>query len=458
MATPVKQPTYSQSVFDAFLHKLAGADNKMTGLQKQELTRCLIMNAVAFISILFGIITAYYVTSKPNSQQTKYTTYLLFIILPVLLGIGLSTQIFETHNKPTTTVFILVSLIGMVAISMYFLIYNSTNVFVNKMFNYLGILFLVVSLAVGYRLFVKYLKNMPGWFGFIIKLLFYIPCLVLDLFEAVRTQMVLTSATKYGFVFIAGLVLAVCLLLAYYIYKGVRKLTVRNLVSQEIASLHSTSWFSLHPPTGISLHPATWFSSIQRPPDLFQPMSLSKQHTIATNEMMMVSDGTSMRDIINPVEDVGSLYHHNYSIECWVNITTVMPNERILSYGQDHDVVRAGKPSIITVDGEKPFALYFTDNYTNSDDAVFYFNMPLQKWNYLVITYDNHTVTLYINSELVFSREVTKGTAKLPSYTRSDTIVVGTNKGKMHGFIRDINYHIEPMSLRNITTTYKVGG
>ena len=443
----LKQTSNPRNVLDTFLRKLAGAEEKLTSAEKTKLLKCLLTNVIAFCCVLFGAVTAYY-ASRSGKSQKRYFTYMFFIIFPILVGVGLITQIFSPANKASTLLISGISLIGLILLSVYFLVYNTNNEFVNKVSKYVIILITVAILAIGYRIFIKYLKTLPGWLGFILKFLFYIPCLVLEVFEKMYAQTVAlfsttttapttipTNATKMvggsgsrydGVVFFTFLIIIGGGWAAHYLYTYFRNQTARSLVKR--------------------------------------PLSLAKETTIATNDVMTVPTGYPKAGIIDPVlysDSPDGGYNRNYSIDCWVSINTFSPNQVILKYGQQTDPdgtpILRGKPCIVTSDDEKrPFTLRFTNVYGNIEDAVFDFNMPLQKWNYLVVTYEDNRVSFYINGEAVFSRAITHNSAKIPSYDTGDVIMAGTDKGRLYGSICNVNYHTKPMTLRDITTTYKI--
>lgn len=458
----LKQSSNPRNSWDAFIQKIAGTDDKMPPSQKQALYKCLLVNVIAFCCLLFGAVFAYYASTSKSSN--KYYTQMFFIIVPILVGLSIVLNLFQPTTKPTTLIFLLLSLIGLILASVYFLAYNSNNEYVNTIIKYALYIGIALIVIYAYKVTIKYLKNIHGWIGFFIKLLFFIPCLLYDLFQYIYVQVIVTinPALKTAYTDILassafsssgtsttsnvakstpfvnnkyeawGVIGLIALGLVgwggYKFYKYYRKQTVRSLVTKSIP--------------------------------------LSRKTTIATNDVMTVPTNYSKKDIINPVQYSTSpdgAYNHNYSIDCWVFINTMQPEQIILKYGNDNSNID-GKPTIMTANNgaKRPFSLVFTNNYTVLDDAVFDFDMPLQKWNYLVITYDDNRVTMYLNSELVFSREIMKQnssgvlTSNIPSYTMDDIIYTGSDNSKLYGSICNVNYYNTPLSLRDVTTNYKM--
>ncbi len=453
----LKRTSNPRNGLDTFLQKLAGTEDTMSPTQKKQLMSCLFNNMIAFALIVFSGVTAYYASKSKSTKPSKYLMYMFFIVLPVIAGIGMSINLFSAASKPTTILFVIVTIILMILVSVYFLAYNTQSQFVSQVLKYVSILFTLGILAVGYRAIVRYLKNIPGWLGFIIKLLFYIPCLVLDFFELMYIK-------TLGIVYPAGLSAAALAKDGWVSAKDGAVMSTDALAAK-VGSLHGSKYdgvvfFSILGVLGggVALYYLLPYLRKHNLRSLVErPMTLSKQTTIMTNDVMRVPTSYPDRNIINPAlysNSPDSAYNHNYSIEAWVNINTAMKGQPILCYGRLGEL--KGKPAIITSSEttNKPFSLVFTNNYTTLDDAVFDFDMPLQKWNYLVITYDDNRVDMYLNAELVFSRAITAKSAKIPNYDTDDVIYVGSSTAKIYGSITHVNYHKKPMSLRDVTTTY----
>ena len=460
----LKRTSNPRNGLDTFLQKLAGTEDTMSPTQKKQLLSCLFNNMIAFALIVFSVVAAYLASQSKSTKPSKHLMYMFFIILPVIAGIGLSINLFSSASKPTTILFVIITIILMILVSVYFLAYNTQNEFVSQVLKYVTILFTLGMIAIGYRAIVRYLKNIPGWLGFIIKLLFYIPCLVLDFFELMYIKTI-------GIVYPAGLSAASLIKNGWLSAKdGVALSSKDGVVSTDalaakVGSLHGSKYdgivfFSILGVLGGGVALYYLFPYLRKHnlrSLVKRPMTLSKQTTIMTNDVMRVPTSHPDRNIINPAlytNSPDSAYNHNYSIEAWVNINTAMEGQPILCYGRLGEL--KGKPAIVTSSAipNKPFSLVFTNNYTTLDDAVFDFDMPLQKWNYLVITYDDNRVDMYLNAELVFSRAITAKSAKIPNYNTDDVIYVGSSTAKIYGSITHVNYHNKPMSLRDVTTTY----
>jgi putative effector of murein hydrolase LrgA (UPF0299 family) len=453
----LKKTNNPRQGWDTLLQKMAGSDEKLTNTQKKELYGCIVKSVVGFACLLFGMIVSYYAVTSKNTNN-KYYTYMFFIILPILVGIVLATNIFS-QSRASSLIIVLVSFVIVLIASVYVLKNNAKSDFVNQVTKYVLIAITLIIFASVYRIAVKYFKNIPGWIGLILKVLFYIPCLVLEFLE--QAYHVISS---YAMSITGASTTAAN--------------AASNAASNAAANAANAASNAANTTFGISQNDKTFFMLLvasillgwggYKVYDYFhkltvrelvtRPLSLSKGVVVAKNDVMKVPRMYSTKDIINPSDysDPDASFNHNYSIDMWIYVNKHIENiQPILKYGED-DTSLIGKPTItFGGSGTKPFRLYYTNYNAN---RYFEFDMPLQKWNYLVVSYDNNRVTLYVNGEIIFTQELTVTNddgiivSSIPTYTLTDVIKVGGGT-ELYGSIRNVNYYTRPMSLREISTT-----
>jgi len=202
----------------------------VNGLKSPDLTPCLIiLIVIAILLITLGFFT-YELTAKlidlqdlsiknildlfttpdlltgTSSQKIedfknscKYVFFIIFILFITLLSIILM------NNRRHRGIILagIVGMIGLVFLMVFY--YNNSSTYasrlytsiVNKVIVFLIFLIIIVTLALSYKLFANRLRNQPGFAGFIIDLIFLIPCLFSDFLEFILRQFKMTSNTVF---------------------------------------------------------------------------------------------------------------------------------------------------------------------------------------------------------------------------------------------------------------------
>ena len=148
-------------------------------------------------------------------------------------------------------------------------------------------------------------------------------------------------------------------------------------------------------------------------------------------------------------------FSYKYGLSAWFYINPQPPNTskaysvytNILSYGKKVNLEYNGKLNSLRV--MAAVASSDDSNTKNTSAEVYKTNdIMYQKWNNIVINYDAGDLDVFLNGVLVgsISRSV--------PYMSFDDIIVGAKNGILGG-VCNIIYYKEPMSERNIKTTYK---
>ena len=247
----------------------------------------------------------------------------------------------------------------------------------------------------------------------IVNLLFYVPCLVLDFISYIKREVGLTSHLVY-YLFLLELVAA---LLYIYIPKIVNKATASE---------------------GTSLLADTAFLDIKK--ELGSGEALAFKNT-------------------GYMEDAVTTYKRSYSISMWVYLNIQPPN--YASYAKEHEIFNYGNglPKVtyvnnVDTDGSKTpdvLKVYYTNKGETANQS-YIVNIKPQKWNQIVFNYTSSQVDLFINGHLektfVFD-------GNEPEYLASDTISVGSTDG-LDGAICNIKYHYLPQTKGQIATSYNL--
>jgi hypothetical protein len=288
--------------------------------------------------------------------------------------------------------------------------------------NLVGILAIIVGLAIVYRIFMRMIINMKGLGGFLAKVLFYIPCLLIDLLETLFAE--LKNSPKLVVVLF---VLELLIILAYlYLPKLIR--IIKPLNSKTL---------------------------------LEKPVFLTEENTIATGEDLKMP----IIDVNNP-EKIDNQFRKNYAISMWIYLnhhstsyTAYSKETTIFRYGENGS--NTGHPLITyfnDVKGGKPDQCIVYISNTNPATKMVT-QLPAQSWNHLVINYNNSEIDLFLNGNLVNSLQL--DSKSLPTFDIADVVKVGsgdnsvTNSGLM-GAICNVSYHYRALLPIEIAASYNV--
>lgn len=345
-----------------------------------------------------------------------YSMGLTYPILSLLLcGVAYTGLNYIAGNAVKYVTMALTSVALMFGLSLYYLSNNAAAVPSTILYALSGILTFatIIALAIIFYFYSNYLKTVGGWGGWIVNLLFYVPCLVLDFISYIKREVGLTSHLVY-YLFLLELVAA---LLYIYIPKIANKVTASE---------------------GTSLLADTAFLDIKK--------ELGSAETVAFKNS-------------GYAEDAVTTYKRSYSISMWIYLNLQPPN--YASYAKEREIFNYGNglPKVtyvnnVDTDGSKTpdvLNVYYTNKGDKANQS-YTVNIKPQKWNQIVFNYTSSQVDLFINGHLektfVFD-------GNEPEYLASDVISVGSIDG-LDGAICNIKYHYVPQSKGQIATSYNL--
>jgi len=377
---------------------------------------------IGFIAIVISCVVFYIAYKDPKSLTDQFYIYCFFGIIPIIFGIVVASNIFSGPIDINRLYFYGgILTIFFLAVYMFYRTLNPKNVQnVYYVLVLLSILTFVFGLAILYRIFVRIIINTHGWVGFFLKLLFLIPCLLIDTLENIFVE--LKSAPKMVIVLF---VLELLIILAYIYIPKVSKPSSLNSVVL-----------------------------------LNNPVFLTRLQTIGdkSNKFMLIDENS----VDNPSKDE-NLIRQNYSISMWIYVNQHSSSNA--AYSKETNIFRYGYPNSKI---GHPRVAYFNDmNDPNKSDKVIvyvndaYYNegillqIPTQSWNQLTITYNDSMVDIFVNGNL--EKSVQLSTEGLPTYDRGDIVEVGegdntVTRGGLHGAICNVVYHKTPL------TTFQIAG
>ena len=364
-----------------------------------DLIECIKSNAITLIVAIYLIINAYYMTKDPEKLFTKIYLYAMIAIVPVFIGI-----IYSLKNSGSTTLGTNEYIKYGAGVLLFLLVvYFLNNINITQQMVYLAtgfiqlivVLMIIVALAIIYKIGYNYLYKMQGWSGFIINLIFYIPCMLLDLLEYLKAD--LKQAPKSVYV----LLIFELILGLLYIYAPKINTAVAKSLSNKDGKVV-----------------------------LLEPITISKESRLSSY-VNLQKDNVKENSIVN----------NKFAISAWVYVAPVHSSHSgdvtVFEFTDYH-------PRLIYNHVNGKFKAYF--NQSKYEE----FDMPLQKWNHVFFNYAKLNVDLFINGEL-------KGSVERDSVNENlsigDVIVVGQTNGLVGG-MSNIVYFGRPLFKYEIETIY----
>ena len=361
---------------------------------------CLKSNAIILAVAIYMIVIAYYMTKDPEKLFTKIYLYATIAVVPIFAAIiytlnksgGESTAIGTGDYIKYGAGFLAFLLV------VYFLNYinlTSKMVFLaTGVIQMIVILMIIVALAIIYKIGYNYLYKLPGWGGFFVNLIFYIPCMLLDLLEYIKAD--LQQAPK-----------AVYVLLIFELILG-----LLYIYAPKITKAFAKS-----------------FSNKDGKVVQLKPVKISTESRLSSYVDLQKG------------KDKGQVINSKFAISMWVYIvpthSTHSGDVTVFEFTDYH-------PRLIYDGAKGQFKAFL--NQANFVE----FDMSPQKWNHVVFNYAKSNADIFVNGEL-------KGSVKRDHVNENlslgDVIVVGQNNG-LSGGICNMVYFGRPLFNYEIETIY----
>jgi hypothetical protein len=360
---------------------------------------CLKSNAITLAVAIYLIVIAYYMTKDPKKLFTKIYLYITIAIVPIFIGIifalknsgaASSTNLSVTDYIKFGAGFLAVILV------MYFL--NNINISSKMVFLASGfiqvimVMMIIVTLAIVYKLGSNYMYKMQGWSGFFVNMIFYIPCMLLDLMEYLKAD--LQQAPKADYVL---LIFELILVLLYMYAPKITKFFAKSFTNKDGKVV------------------------------FLKPLRINNESRI-TSYVKLQKGKIGDDPIVNS----------KFAISAWVYILTGHTSDATIFEFTDYH------PRLIYNGAKGKFKAFLNQaNYVE-------FDMPLQKWNHVVFNYAKLNADIFVNGELKGSIERDPVNESL---SLGDTIVVGQNNG-LSGGICNMVYFRRPLFKYEVETIY----
>jgi len=411
-ASPLNNATENTSKFaESILKKIAGMKptDTITTAKYKELSECAIKYGGAFVALIAVSITVYVASTDDKALTEGFFKYMIFIIIPTLVGAYLVLPVF--NQRISTTTIAMNSFIFVVMILALYVFYRnkdpSTVIIATYSLYFVMFSSIIIGLAILYKFMIRYIYNSRGWTSVILQIIFFIPCLLLDTIEYIKYDIGITPNTVY--------ILLVIELIIIGIWWYLPKLFTPSSSGTE---------------NGVLLN---------------EPVFLNKEIKIADPKVFYLSDSEFNNNV-----------RTNYSISFWAFLNSGGNTPRTIFYMGNN----TGLPITKIEYGNGKYTFYLTNN----NPIPFTKTLPSQKWNYFVITYNENKVDLFVNGNLEQTIR-----SNQPTYTGAEVMKVGSSPegtvgvdyavnmaGGVSGAICNVVYHKTPMTQYDIISEYNL--
>ena len=401
---------------DSFYSNIFKSDS-IGGETRRILIKYLVTSVVFIIAI--SLLLSIFV----NTGKAEYNIQKYFFVyaLPILITFALILNL----NKSTEATKLFLKLLGVVSILIFGIYIYATSMGslnIDAISNYtIGIIIALCGLAIVYQWFINYISKLPGWWGFIAQLIFYIPCVLYDVWEYFLEQVNLTPYSIYLFI-----VMEIVLILIYAFLPD-----IAGKISGEDESI------------------------------------LLQDNIVLLNKSKMLCNSDKLK-----VLDEDNKYRTNYCISFWTYIN--IHSHTHPGYNSEREILTYGFTDQHGIDHVKPMVRYYgggggDDQTIERNKLIFYFSryppvkqyatdehtfydvtIEPQKWNQITMNYNRNKVELYINGHLERTFVMNKN---LPIYNDLDQITIGDDDG-IDGGICNVRYYKHPLSPDQIAMTY----
>ena len=362
--------------------------------------------------IIIAIFTFIFYKFNDNIQKFSLSNYLylLFVlVIPFILFYFFSNSANNGSSEPIHFKTMLFSgifiMLVLITCSYVYTILTPQNIVLGTyvLAIILGIIILL-TLSILFTIINTQLRSYTGWGGIFIRLLFYLPCLLIDFVEYMKQQFKLTTNTTY-ILFIIELVLII-----FYLYFP--KLATKVLSGTNGTPILSDSRFLTH----------EYSLNINN----MMIKDNSKQNSTESKKTYREDFAISMWTYINPQPDNYSAYHNESNIFTFADNTP-----RITYYNKPDD--KNNRNNLMFY--------YKEDQYTITNEP--------QKWTNIVLNYSSNNLDIFINGELKRTFTITEPN----NYDTLNEIIIGSKNG-LDGAICNIAFFNKTLSKFEINNIY----
>lgn len=370
--------------------------------------------------ILIPIIFEFALRNKSVFDKT-YIYVVVSVFIPLLLI--LAYQYFgqgKAFDPTSLSNYLILFLAILFLVSIFYTqlaMYSTTFTYITYFYTFLFALMVITALAIVFYAFSNYYKSMDGISSYITYIVFYIPCLLIDLAKYLIKELNLTTSPIYMLLLFEAL-----LILAYfYLPKMLEKASKK----EGVPVIENTVFLDVE--TNYSLNEAAKLDLEDKVKNIYTGQDIEKKNRL------------------------------NYSLSMWLYInnydairTDDMEETNIFNFNN-------GLPKLTLANSDKESSkiyVYYSNTQTEQEEIF----IPFQKWNNVVFNYYSTHVDLFVNGNLEKTFDLDN--SNFPDYSNTslpitNEVVVGGNN-EITGAICNVRYYKENLSQRKIANVYNL--
>lgn len=368
--------------------------------------------------ILLTIVTIILITLAEKDNKSFYINTTLYAVVILIFIFGIFSFIIISFNANTRSV-IFFYLVVVIAVMLAIVLTRKSGIITlvtNDYFkNSILLCIILFALIIVYFVFLEKYANQPGWPSFMIKFLFYIPCVIIDGIKYLVEDFYSTKS----FIFYLIIVEFVLISIYFYFYPRLQQSVYDN---------------------GVLL--------------LKDPTPLNKVKRI---ELELYKSFANRKPLPGSKLEIRSPNRTTYSLSMWIFLN----NQPLSQYAYTKETTIF---SYVDNDGNPHPKITYKNNKNGLDQYIIYLSskdkygisLPHQKWNNIIFNYRDSNVDLFINGVFETSVKI----SELPKYTNRDIISVGENgmdeRTGLFGSICNVVYYKNIMTQGQIIDNYNL--
>ena len=346
-----------------------------------------------------------FMTNNPDILYSRQYFYFSIIFIP-LVAVGVWA--FKTQGASISGYekMFATTMIGLIVLGIYLYVSKGLSILEIKsaftIFRLLEALIILVLLAIVFRTAIKQIDTeSTGWFGFFIELIFYIPCLISDFIAYLIGEVKSTPKVVFSLFIIE------ILLILSYIY--LPKLLSATMVKDGIVLVKD-------------------------------PTPINVKKSLKTY-MDLTGTSTQSNDLLK----TQLIIKNTFSLSGWVYIVSQPPNQS--PYNDEATIFEFTTlhPKLVFNGKTNMFKAYFNEAQSSE------FEMPLQKWNYVVFNYDKTSIDLFVNGKL--EKTLKRNVSTDDNFKINDLVYIGQERG-LSGGVCNLIYSATPLVGQDIKYNY----
>jgi Concanavalin A-like lectin/glucanases superfamily len=378
---------------------------------------------VASIILLIIIILVLVLFAKnpmniAKNYRTILITFTVFIIMFIIISISyfsyqIANPLKANENFNMTLLFDIIKIIisiGLLTIFIYFIVnakvFSFSDTSITSIIVNLIILFVILGLLFRILMATSFIKN-NKYIRFLVYLFLYIPCFINDFLgiDKLVKDVKSTDPAYYKIILVE-----IALIILYFYWPKITHLFYKNIQG-------GTQYIN-------------------------QPVFLGNERNVSSYIELNGSDDPN----------------YNYAMSFWFYIDSASPSTNasyhkytnILSYGNKPSITYNPSTRTLIVAVQQKEAEKYAEKDENNNIIIYKQNdVLLQKWNNMVINYNNGTMDVFYNGELVGS------TINIVPYISLDTIKIGESNG-ISGGLSNLVYYKKTQDSDTIKYNYNM--